>query len=214
MNYSAMITKMKEVFGRHPIINTILLYGFYTLCFFLTEQLNTGKAILIHSPIDDLIPFSRYAVIPYCLWFVEIAVTLLYVCFHSDKDEFFRAVFLPLVMNFCSFPLFYLFPTEIHLRPEYISGNDICALLTRFIYRVDDNRNVCPSLHVANCLLMSDIWLRNTQRKTGILIVVLNVIISISTLFLKQHSVIDLVCGCAYAIVFRYLFDSCLKERT
>lgn len=208
-----MINKIKERFNRHPIVNAIALYGFYTLCFFLTEQLNTREAFLIHSSLDDLIPFSRYAVLPYCLWFPEIAIALLYVYFRADEDEFFRAVFLPLAMDFCSLLLFYLFPTEIHLRPAAVLGNDICAVLTRFIYGVDDSRNVCPSLHVAVCFLLSDIWSRNTDRKTGICMIVLNIIISISTLFLKQHSVIDLVFGCAYAILFRYLFDSCLKER-
>ena len=122
------LKKVKDVFNRHPIIYSILLYAAYTLCFFLTERINTREAYLIHSSMDDLIPFSRYAVIPYCLWFPEISIVLLYVHFRKDEDEFFRAVFLPLMLMFCSLPLYYLFPTEINLRPAAIVGNDVLSL--------------------------------------------------------------------------------------
>ncbi len=207
------IEKMKELFNRHPIRNAIVLYGFYTLCFFLTEHLNTGKAFLIHSPLDDVIPFSRYAVLPYCLWFLEIAAVLLYVYFRSDRDEFFRAVFLPLILMSCSLPIFCLFPTEIHLRPAVVPGNDVFSLLTRFIYSVDDSRNVCPSVHVAVCYALTDICIRNMDRLPAVLMITLNVIISLSTLFLKQHSVIDVICGCVFAVLIRHLIDFKSKER-
>ena len=206
------LKKVKDVFNRHPIIYSILLYAAYTLCFFLTERINTREAYLIHSSMDDLIPFSRFAVIPYCLWFPEIAIVLLYVCFRKDEDEFFRAVSLPLMLMFCSLPLYYLFPTEINLRPAAVAGNDVLSLLTRFIYSVDDSRNVCPSIHVGVCYLMADIWQRNTGRKTGIRMIILNVIISVSTLFLKQHSVIDVLAGFLYGILIRKIADFLLFD--
>ena len=202
------LKKFREVFNRHPIIFSIILYALYTSCFFLTERFNTREAFLIHSYLDDLIPFGRFAVIPYCLWFPEIAITLLYVYYFKDEDEFFRDVFLPLILMFCSLPIYYLFPTEINLRPATVPGSDIFATLTRFIYSVDDSRNVCPSIHVGVCFLMSDIWKRNTNRKTGIFMTILNAIISLSTLFLKQHSVIDVFAGLIYGFIVKTIIDS------
>ena len=206
------LQKFQNSFNRRPILNAILLYGFYTLCFFVTEQLNTREAFLVHSVLDDLIPFSKYAVIPYCLWFPEIAIVLLYIYFRGDQKEFFRAVFLPVLLMFCSLLLYYLFPTEIHLRPDTVPGNDLFAWLTRFIYSVDNSKNVCPSIHVAVSYLMGDLWQRNTDHKTGIIMIVLNIIISISTLFLKQHSFIDVVAGLLYGRLIRFIYDRLFSD--
>ncbi len=202
------LKKFREVFNRHPIIFSILLYALYTSCFFLTERFNTREAFLIHSSLDDLIPFSRFAVIPYCMWFLEIALTLLYVYFYKDRNEFFRTVFLPLILMFCSIPIYYLLPTKIDLRPLSVPGNDIAAFLTRFIYTVDNTRNVCPSGHVYVCFIMADIWKRNAGKKTAFYMLALNVIISISTLFLKQHSIIDLLAAVIYGAIMKKIADT------
>ena len=204
--------KFRQHFKNHPITDAIILYAVYTALFFLTEQLNTRPAILLHSAIDDMIPFSRYAVVFYCLWFPEIAAVILYVYFKRSRDEFFRAVFLPLMLMMCSLAIYFIIPTQLNLRPETVDGNDVFAWATRVIYSVDDSRNVCPSIHVAVCYLMADIWIRNTDRKTGVLMTVLNVLISLSTLFLKQHSIIDVAVGVVYAVLFRYLFDRWLRK--
>lgn len=88
-----------------------------------------------------------------------------------------------------------------------MKGDDFFAVLTRFIYSVDNCKNVCPSIHVSCCFLMSDIWIRNTDRKTGITMLIINLIISISTLFLKQHSIIDVIFGALFGFLVKVMYD-------
>ena len=79
------------------------------------------------------------------------------------------------------------------------------------IYANDTNTNVCPSIHVIGSLA---VWFaaRDTGKLPAILrkgaIPIMAVLISISTVFLKQHSVLDiiaalLVCAAAYPVVYR-----------
>ena len=50
----------------------------YFILYFLTENLiPPERCHLVHSALDDLIPFHEGFAIPYCLWFLLIAVTLL-----------------------------------------------------------------------------------------------------------------------------------------
>ncbi|MDE7197327.1 MAG: serine/threonine protein phosphatase, partial [Lachnospiraceae bacterium] len=68
----------------------LLLYGIiYMQWFAWLEKTVTSHYYLIHLRPDDLIPFCEVFVIPYLLWFVYVAVTVLYFFFH-DKDDYFR----------------------------------------------------------------------------------------------------------------------------
>ena len=203
----------KEKICEKPVLSSIVLYSIYTTCFFLLEKLDLPSVMIIHSRLDDLIPFSRFAVFPYCLWFAEIAAVMLYVCFRCEKEEFYRSLTLILTTMFLSLLIFLLIPNEIHLRPESVSGNDLAAFLTRAIYAVDNSKNVCPSIHVSVSYLMSDIWKRNTDRRTGVLMILLNIFISVSTLFLKQHSIIDVFWGLIYGFLIRFLYDQRKKKK-
>ena len=54
----------------------VLLYGFIYMPWFLWLEKHVRRGYyLIHSPLDDYIPFVEYFIIPYFLWFVFIAVT-------------------------------------------------------------------------------------------------------------------------------------------
>ncbi|MCC8103980.1 MAG: phosphatase PAP2 family protein [Clostridiales bacterium] len=69
--------------------------------------------------------------------------------------------------------------------------------------------NVCPSIHVSSSVSIalvtakSKLFKEHRGRKAAI--IVLMILISISTLFVKQHSVIDVVCGAAVSLVL-YVF--------
>ena len=192
---------------------TFCFYLLYTILFFLVEKLDLPAVWHIHSFFDDRIPFSKYAVLPYCFWHVEIPAVLLYELFHADKKEFVRTAFTIWLSMSSALLIFLLIPSEIHLRPETVYGNDIFAVGTRFIYMVDNSKNVCPSLHVTIAILMNKAWLRcmDTKEKK-VFFTVLNTIIILSTLFLKQHSLIDVFFGILYCFLIEKLSDHILRK--
>ena len=203
--------KLRSQFEVRPITMTILLFALYTGCFFLTEQINTRDAVTLHCFIDDLIPFSRYAVLPYCLWFIDMPATLLFMYLRKDRDDFFDAVMTCHLCMICALPIYLLFPTQLDLRPASVPGNDLFSIWTRFIYTVDNSKNVCPSLHVAVSYLMARDWLKYGDRRQGMFMPGLNIIICISTLFLKQHSFIDVIGGVLWAIFIETVYDHFLS---
>ena len=110
--------------------------------------------------------------------------------------------------------LFYLFfPTCQNLRPEAFVRNN---LLTRFIelfYSFDTNTNVCPSLHVIGSVAaMFGLWDCKALQSVGwkIAATSIAVCISLSTVFMKQHSIMDVlaalpVCFFGWWIAYKIL---------
>ena len=67
-----------------------LLLGWvgYFILYFLTENLiPLEKCHLIHSPLDDLIPFNEWFFIPYTFWFFLVAGSLLWFLLY-DVESF------------------------------------------------------------------------------------------------------------------------------
>ena len=89
-------------------------------------------------------------------------------------------------------------------------GTDIFAQLVRMIYRSDTPMNVCPSIHVFNSVTLMLAYYRSAifdaprRRWMRPAAMVLCVSISLSTILLKQHSVIDVVFGLLLALALDY----------
>ena len=58
------------------------------MVFYLERRTNV-RHYIIHSPLDDYIPFVEYFIVPYLLWFLFIAVTVGYF-FLTDKKGFYK----------------------------------------------------------------------------------------------------------------------------
>ena len=84
-------------FSRHPICFMALYLLFYLSAFnFLETRISMPHLVLVHCRLDDLIPFCKYAVIPYFAWFVWIPFTLFYLLWRAPREDFWRLC-LPLL---------------------------------------------------------------------------------------------------------------------
>ena len=106
--------------------------------------------------------------------------------------------------------LFYVIvPNGLALRPHFVPGNDIFAQLVRMIYRSDTPMNVCPSIHVFNSVTLMLAYYRSAVLTPAPPLdapaaMVLCMSITLSTMLLKQHSVIDVVFGLLLALALDY----------
>ena len=58
-----------------------LYWVVYLIWFFWLDLTVTAPKYILHSPLDDLIPFNEWFVIPYCSWFLLLAgVTAALIC--------------------------------------------------------------------------------------------------------------------------------------
>ena len=73
--------------ARHPI-GFMALYTIFYLSVFHSLEANVPlRSILVHCRLDDLIPFCKYAVIPYFAWFLWIPFTLFYLLWAAPRSR-------------------------------------------------------------------------------------------------------------------------------
>lgn len=161
----------------------------------------------IHTALDDRIPFVKELVVPYLLWFPYIAYGLLYTGIHSKTDFYKLFVFLAGGMS-VAYIAYMLFPNAQDLRPV-IAQNDPFSAMVKFIYATDTPTNVCPSVHVINSIAVNaalqhseDFASKKNRKLTSH---VLTILICLSTVFIKQHSIADMGWGIAVAAPFYIL---------
>ncbi len=178
------------------------------------------SVLYIYSPLDDKIPFCEWFIIPYVFWYVYIALVLVY-SLSRGKREFIRADLLLtgcmlLPMIFCT-----LVPNgiELSMRPDFsLLGRDNFAIdLVKSIYEADSPpRNVMPSMHVsvAWALMFAVLKSEGLKNRHALKIgaVVMSILISLSTVFIKQHSVLDVFAGIATAVLV-FILVSLLEKR-
>ena len=196
-------------FARHPIGFMALYLVFYLICFALLEKYVTVPDLWVHCHLDDLIPFCKYAILPYFAWFAWIPFTLFYLLWKAPREDFWRLC-LPLFGGMTiALACYVILPTGLDLRPYYVPGTDLFARAVRTLYRTDTPTNVCPSIHVfvsvtlAIAMARSPAMARHQRLRAALMI--LCGLICLATMFLKQHSVIDVVCGGALSAVMDLL---------
>lgn len=187
----------------------LLFWPTFGILFALVEHWTDRNWTVVYSPLDDVIPFCEFFMIPYMWWFVFLCGMLLFTLLF-DSEAFRRMMIFITITYGITILIYLIFPTSQELRPgEFARDN----FLTRFVadfYDFDTNTNVCPSIHVIGSVaVLVTSWNSKFFRSVPWQIYhwVATVLICLSTVFLKQHSVLDippalLLCVIAYPIAF------------
>lgn len=174
--------------------------------FFALESFVTTNYYSMYCKLDDLFPFNEWFVIPYYLWFPFVAVTVAYLLFTSKKDYYKCCSFLFIGMTICLL-IYTIWPNGQDLRPDLdsLGRNNIFIDVLHGLYASDTNTNVCPSIHVYNSIGIAIAIFHNDRLKKIHWLkyssLVLAILISLSTVYLKQHSVVDGLCAIVLSIV-------------
>ncbi len=169
----------------------------------------------MHCAFDELIPFCEYFVIPYVYWFVYL-IGFLVFSFFFDVESFTRSMRFIAVTYILAIVVYVLFPNGQDLRPVVFGRDNIFSRVVAGLYQTDTNTNVCPSIHVIGSFaVMLPAW-HSKYFRTWLwraIYGVLAVLISVSTVFLKQHSIIDVlaavpVCVLGYFVAYFDVFRS------
>ncbi len=112
----------------------------------LADLTITDPKYIIHSPVDDLIPFNEWFIFPYCSWFVLLAaVTALLWWFDTASyDKLCLMMFSG--MTLCLI-IYMVLPNGLDIRPtaEAIGRENFAMTLMQLIWKADASVNVCPS---------------------------------------------------------------------
>lgn len=179
----------------------------YFIFYFLTENLIPAENCHpMHCFLDDIIPFREEFVIFYVGWYVLIVVTLLYGMLYN-LDSFKNLCKYIMITQAVAMFVYIVYPTRQDLRPEVFPRENFFSWIMSIIYTFDTSTGVCPSLHVAYSLGIGSVFLKDKDIGAGwkIALVILVILISLSTAFVKQHSVVDIFWGCMLGILAEVL---------
>ena len=112
------MNRVKKELPKYKHAWPLLYFFIYLPWFLILEQKITPDYAglhIIHCPLDDMIPFCEWFVIPYLIWFLYIPAVFLFLFYHSKK-EFYRmcayeftgmtiALIVYTVLSFSSFTL-------------------------------------------------------------------------------------------------------------
>lgn len=191
---------------------TLFYVPFYMIIFVLEERFITDYHIIGIS-LDRKIPFIEWFFFPYYIWFPYIAVVGMWLFFRDKKAYLKTICFLYFGMTIFLI-VNVVYPNGLDLRPdlEAIARDNIAMRLARTMYKTDTPTNVLPSIHVFNTLAIMCGFGACKRVHTPLwskwVVCVLGVFISCSTVFVKQHSLVDVfaaffLAGIAYVLFFR-----------
>ena len=176
----------------------------YLLWFFFLENHVVTRYHIIHVGLDDYIPFCEYFIIPYLLWFPYVAAAWLF--FYRKERALFRKMSLFLFTGmFVSLFICTIYPNGTDFRPAVDADKNLFCALVSALYGVDTPTNVLPSIHVYNSIGIHIAVCRSEALKDrkGIRAasLVLCILICLATMFLKQHSIVDVLMASFMAYV-------------
>lgn len=187
------MNSIKQYCKKHPFIFIGAYTAIYFLIFSFLEAVIVPKFI-IHSPLDDYIPFCEYFIIPYLMWFIYVPAVLFYLV-SNDRDSFWAMVKMMFVGNMLCLLIYALFPNGV-MPKNPVYADNIFAQMVNILYYTDTPTNVCPSIHVLDTLSAHIALTRSKHFSSSMPVRLLSfaffIMICISTVTLKQHSIIDI----------------------
>ncbi|MFC5985824.1 phosphatase PAP2 family protein [Marinicrinis lubricantis] len=146
---------------------------------------------IIKFGIDDYIPFWEAFIIPYIIWGPFIFISLVFMCF-LNREEYYKYIVNSVVGHIICYIVYINYQTHVP-RPE-ITDDTFLLNLVKYIYSNDLPYNCFPSIHVLTTWLLMRSFQKVAMPK--LLRLAINILcysIYLSTLFVKQHYIPDLI---------------------
>ena len=187
---------------RLGIFLIVFILGLQAFLYFVTKSFNSSFH-LIGSSLDDKIPFVKYFIYVYHSWY-PFLICFWFFLFYFDRDKCINFMVSGLLSIIIGNLIFLFYPTTV-LRPDIVV-NDFTSLIVSLTYRADVPVNCMPSMHCVFCFIpifcLIDSKIKNRYK---VVFCFYFVLVILSTLFVKQHVIIDVICAfiitsCCYLI--------------
>ena len=175
-----------------------ILAGLLTLLtlYFPINQNMTG-GITPDLPIDAFIPLWPTCAVPYLLsipWWIAALTWGALKMDYPRWRQFSLCLGLTIVISYL---IFIFYPTYV-VRPE-ITAQDFFSQLVLWIYGSDQVHNALPSGHTYTTLIIAIFW-SQWLPKLKPLWISITVLVLLSTLFTKQHYILDLLAAAVLVV--------------
>ena len=169
----------------------VLLVSLVPLYVFIPELLSGRTLHVPELAWDRLVPLQPSWVLFYGpLYLFLIVLPVLVV---RQEEHIRRTVLAYLSVWITAYVCFLVYPTTAP-RPAALIGEGFGVWSLRLLYAADPPYNCLPSLHVAHSFV-SALTCHRVHRRLGLAALLAASLVALSTLFTKQHYVLDVVAG-------------------
>jgi len=170
--------------------------GFFLIAYFI----DPAEASHVGIPMDDRIPFFPPTVFIYLGLYTMYILPYMLV---KDAETFKVIIGSYITILIIGYVVFLFFPTSI-VRPEFEVTN-FSTWVLGIVYAADKPVNCFPSMHVA-MVSMSALMVWELNRVMGTVAIIYGLAIAVSTVFTKQHFILDVVAGLILTAVVYYAY--------
>ena len=206
---------IKHFFKTHPHAWWGFYLPVYLAMFFIIEHFITDNYWATQTPLDDAIPFCEWFIFPYVSWSPLLVVLGIYLIL-KDGEGFRRYMWFIMVTFTTAVVFCILVPNGQDLRPAVMEHHNLATWLVEYTYSIDTNTNVFPSVHVVGVIdAWFAIWHTRGLKKRAWRwsTAVYGVLVIASTMFIKQHAVIDVLAGLVVGFLGNYIVYGIIGRR-
>ena len=199
-------SKLNDPEFRH--LKLLLYWPLFGLAFLILERFSpVTEYHPVFCTLDAYIPFLEIFLLPYLFWFVYLVGIHVYTAIYDTAS--FRYLMRFVMISFTlTMVIYILYPTCQQLRPESFVRDNVLTRFIAWFYTFDTYTNVCPSLHViGSAAVACTAWNARGLNTAGwrIAFWVTAVLISVSTVFMRQHSVVDVLAAVPVCLLTAWL---------
>lgn len=176
----------------------------------IVAKIHLNEPVHLFTPIDYMIPpIMGWALIYVFIFYPFVLYTIAYFTYIKPERSlrFFSSLFLIYAISFITY---IIFPVEM-IRPNLNpNAPDFFTRVMAKYYASDPPVNCFPSLHAANSSIAA-YHLSNEEPKGKYVFWSIAFLVMVSTLFVRQHVIVDEIAGFAVAIFAGVLSDKFIK---
>ena len=203
--------KIKQLIPKYAIIPTVLLFLLQIVAYYGSQFIN--KNYYAHDLtipfIDNSVPLVTFFIVFYILSYPWWIISPIIVA-HTNKKRFYNWIIALMICYVICGVIYIFLPTTI-TRPV-IENKNVFDWLNNFIYLNDNPEraiNLFPSFH---CLISWFCFIgvrkqKNITKGYRLLALIFAILICLSTQFVKQHYIVDLISGIVLAEVVFYFVN-------
>lgn len=180
----------------------ILLVCYVPFYVFIAEWASGGVVYVPELALDGLFPVvPAWSLVYGALYLFLIVLPVIVI---QQEELIRRTVWAYLAVWTVAYACFLVYPT-VAPRPEEVAGQGFAAWGLRFLYDSDPPHNCFPSLHVAHSFV-SALACQRVHRRLGLVALSFASLVAVSTLFTRQHYIVDVVAGVLLALAATWFF--------
>lgn len=191
------------------MVPVFIVFGYNLAVYYGTKWINEGRMHhYVDLGVDQMIPLVSPFVLVYVLAFLQWAIGF-YMIAREGDTLCKRFVGGELIAKSICAIIFIIYPTMM-ARPVLV-GTDIFTRGLGLLYSMDTATNLFPSIHILDSYLVAraSFKMKKVGKGYRVVMAIAFLLITMSVVFIKQHTVIDIIGGILVAelglAIFRWI---------